>query len=47
MASNGWAEPFFDKDVGQPKLKMTDFSVLGGHASSEPTLTREELFGKL
>lgn len=44
---NGWAEPFFDKDAGQPKLKMTNLSVLGGRGSSEPTLTKEELFSKL
>lgn len=43
----GGSEPFFDKDAGQPKLKMMDFSVLGGHASSEPTLTKEELLSKL
>lgn len=44
---NGWAEPFFDREASQPKLKMTDLSVLGGPGSSKPTLTKEELFSKL
>lgn len=44
---NGWVEPFFDKDAGQPKLKMMDFSMLGGPGSGEPILTKEELFDKL
>lgn len=44
---NGWVEPFFDKQAGQPKLKMTNFSVLRGAGSTDASLTKEELFGKL
>jgi hypothetical protein len=44
---NGWAQPFFDKQAGYPKLKMFDLSVLGGLGGSERELTKEELFQAL
>jgi hypothetical protein len=44
---NGWAEPFFDKTAGRPKLKMMDFSVLSSIGSGEHELTREDLFSAL
>jgi len=44
---NGWAEPFFDKTAGRPKLKMMDLSVLSSVAGSERELTKEELFQEL
>lgn len=44
---NGWAVPFFDKQSGHPKLKMTDLSVFGGLGSGELELTKEELFQAL
>jgi hypothetical protein len=46
--SNGWAEPYFDKQAQQPKLRMMDLSVLsnfGGGGDRE--LTKEELFEAL
>lgn len=43
---NGWVSPFFDKQAGHPKLKMLDFSVLGG-SSGERELTKEDLFSAL
>lgn len=44
---NGWAEPFFDKRAGRPKLKMTDLSVLGGLGGGDRELTKEDLFQAL
>lgn len=44
---NGWAQPFFDKEAGQPKLKLTDLSVLGGFGGGERELSKEELFEAL
>ena len=44
---NGWAEPFFDKQADQAKVKMIDFSVLGGFGGGERELTKEELFEAL
>jgi hypothetical protein len=44
---NGWAEPFFDKQAGRPKLKMMDFSVLNSLGGSDRVLTKEELFQAL
>jgi hypothetical protein len=43
----GWAQPFFDKQAGLPKLKMTDFSVFGGLGGGEREFTKEELFQAL
>jgi hypothetical protein len=44
---NGWAEPFFDKQAGRPKLKMMDLSVLSSFGGEERELTKEELFSAL
>jgi hypothetical protein len=44
---SGSAEPFFDKQAGHPKVKMTDFSVLGSIGSGERELSKEELFRAL
>ena len=44
---NGWAEPFFDKQAGHPKLKMTDLSILGNFSVGERVLSKEELFREL
>jgi hypothetical protein len=44
---NGWAEPFFDKQEGRPKLRMTDFSVLGSFGAGDSELSKEDLFQAL
>jgi hypothetical protein len=44
---NGWAEPIFDKEAGQSKLKMTDLSVLRNSGSGDQILTKEQLFEQL
>jgi hypothetical protein len=44
---NGRAEPYFDKQAGLPKLKLTDLSVLGGLGTGERVLSKEELFEAL
>jgi TIR domain len=44
---NGWAEPFFDKEADAPKLRMTDFSVLGRFGGGDAQMTKEELFNKI
>jgi hypothetical protein len=44
---NGWAVPFFDKQAGRPKLKMTDLSVFSGLGAGERELSKEELFQAL
>ena len=44
---NGWAQPFFNKQAGQPKLKMTDLSVFGNLSGQERELSKEELFQAL
>jgi hypothetical protein len=44
---NGWAVPFFDKQAGHPKLKMTDLSVFGGLGSVDRDFSKEELFQAL
>jgi TIR domain len=44
---NGWAEPYFDKEAGRPKLRMMDFSVLGSLGAGERHLSKEELFQAL
>jgi hypothetical protein len=44
---NGWAEPFFDKQAGRPKLRMTDFSVLGSSGTGDSELSKEDLFQAL
>ena len=44
---NGWAEPFFDKQDGRPKLRMTDLSVLGSFGAGERELSKEDLFHAL
>ncbi len=45
---NGWAEPFFDKQASQPKLKMTDLSVLSNFGGGgDRALTKDELFRAL
>ncbi|HVV12473.1 toll/interleukin-1 receptor domain-containing protein [Amycolatopsis sp.] len=46
-SSNGHATPYFDRDAGQPKLKMMDFSVFGSMGRSDQAYTKEELFHKL
>jgi hypothetical protein len=45
--SNGWAEPYFDKAAGRPKLKLMDFSVLGNSVGDERAFSKEELFRAL
>lgn len=44
---NGWAEPFFDKQAGRPKLSMMDMSVLSTNTTGNLVLTKEELFDRL
>jgi hypothetical protein len=45
---NGWAEPFFDKEAGEPKLRMTDLSVLSSLGSSNDLVfTKSQLFEAL
>jgi hypothetical protein len=44
---NGWAEPFFDKQAGRPKLRMLDLSVLDSLGAGERELSKEELFQAL
>jgi hypothetical protein len=44
---NGWAQPFFDKQAGQPKLRMTDLSVFGGLGGEDREFSKEELFQSL
>ena len=44
---NGWVQPFFDKKVGQPKLKMMDFSIFGSFGGHDREFTKEELFRAL
>jgi hypothetical protein len=43
---NGWATPYFDKQAGQPKFKMLNFSVLA-QSGGEQEFTQEELFRAL
>ena len=44
---NGWAQPFFDKEAGQPRLKMTDLSVFGSLGGQDREFSKEELFHAL
>jgi len=45
---NGWAEPFFDKQSAQPKIKMTDLSVFGSLGSgNDREFAKDELFQAL
>ncbi|MGH3220488.1 MAG: TIR domain-containing protein [Streptosporangiaceae bacterium] len=44
---NGWAVPFFDKQAGHPKLKVTDLSIFGNFGGGDRELTKEELFQAL
>lgn len=43
---NGWAEPYFDRELGQAKLAMMDFSLLESFGG-QSNLTKEELFSAL
>lgn len=45
---NGWVEPFYDKEIGLAKLRVSDLSFLGSFSSAgERVMTKEELFDKL
>ena len=44
---NGWATPYYDKEAGQPKLMMTDLSVLNTMSTGDRAYTKDELFQAL
>ena len=43
-AYNATARPYFDREVGQPKLKIIDFSLLGLTGQADLSMTKTELF---